>query len=53
MKSIGVSNFGVAHMQKLIDDPRTTVVPGGQRGRTAPVPRQDEIEASASRAALD
>ena len=26
VKSIGVSNFGVAHMQKLIDDPRTTVV---------------------------
>ena len=25
-RSIGVSNFGVAHLQQLIDSPRTSVV---------------------------
>ena len=45
VKSIGVSNFGVAHMQKLIDDPRTTVVPAANEVELHPFLRQDEIEA--------
>ena len=44
VKSIGVSNFGVAHMQKLIDDPRTTVVPAANEVELHPFLRQDEIE---------
>ena len=45
VKSIGVSNFGVAHMQKLIDDPRTTVVPAANEVELHPFLRQDGIEA--------
>jgi len=35
-KSIGVSNFGVKHMQDLIDSPLTSVPPAGVFGRPPP-----------------
>ena len=37
-RSIGVSNFGVAHLQQLIDSPRTSVVPAANE---APSPAGD------------
>jgi len=45
VKSIGVSNFGVAHLQQLIDDLRTTVVPAANEIELHPFLRQNEIEA--------
>jgi len=44
-RSIGVSNFGVAHLQQLIDSPRTSVVPAANEVELHPFLRKDELEA--------
>jgi len=42
-KAIGVSNFGVKHLQELIDSPLTSVVPAANEVEISPFLRKDDI----------
>ena len=44
VRSIGVSNFGIAHLQELMESPLTSVVPAANEVELHPFLRKDEIE---------
>ena len=44
-KAIGVSNFGVKHLEKLINSPLTSVVPAANEVEISPFLRKDDIVA--------
>ena len=44
VRSIGVSNFGVAHLKELVDSPLTSVVPAANEVEISPFLRKDDIE---------
>ena len=48
MRSIGVSNFGVAHLRELLDSPLTTVLPAANEVELHPFLRKDDIHAFCS-----
>mmetsp|Transcript_14970 Transcript_14970/g.44714 ORF Transcript_14970/g.44714 Transcript_14970/m.44714 type:complete len:299 (-) Transcript_14970:54-950(-) len=45
VKSIGVSNYGVAHLKELLDSPETSVVPAANEVELHPFLRKDDIDA--------
>lgn len=45
VKSIGVSNYGIKHIQELLDSPLTSVVPAANEVEMSPFLRKDAIDA--------